>query len=394
MRMLLLLHLLASPAAFAAPVWPSTGASVIGPGGASELEADGAGFVVGRPTEMNGTGMLALVQPDGAPSSLIPTQTEPGAEFGFRVAVIGDLMAVTEARRGLLFPESGAAIKIYERTGGIWSMSFFTLSPHQPSTGAQYGHGLAVEQDRVFVGAPGFLTQRGVVYVYERTAAGTWPLDPTGSVFAFDGTSHDAFGTAADAEGDWLAISAPLMERDPATESQGAVYMFRQIDGVYVQQQRLMAPSPQSDAQFGSAIDLDGGSLVVGAVTEDDPATGQDAGAVYVYDLVGSQWELQQRLSAGDGAPGDLFGHGVAKNGETLVAAASLDDNEFGVNMGTAYVFEHIGGSWQETGRIAPAKPPVTISQTAIARLDYVAPDVLVRYYPTTERIFVGSFEN
>lgn len=397
MRLVVLLALILCPASLrAASNWPSTGFTVIGPSGASELESDGAGFVVGRPGEMNGMGLLTLIDPVGAgPLNLIPAQTGPGAEFGYRVAVSGDLMAVTEARRTMQPPvTTGGVVKFYERAGGVWSMSYLTGSPYEPLAEHEFGRSLAVSGGRVFVGAPGYLLQRGVVWVFEKSGAGTWPALPSGSVFAFDGASFDSFGSSVAADGDWLAVGAPLMEREPGAESEGAVYVFLRTEGAFVQVQRMMAPVPQNFSTFGASVDMGGGWMVVGAPGEDDPAAGFDTGAAYVFELVGDRWEFRQRLAAADPAEGDSFGSQFAIRGDTLVAVATNDDNEFGVNAGTAYVFEREAGAWTETGRIAPAKPPVAINLTTIARLDYVAPDVLVRYYPTTDGIFSGGFED
>lgn len=396
MRSLVLL--LVIPMAFApleaGSYWTSTGFTVIGPSSANELEADGASFVIGRPSEMNATGILTFAAPGASPTTLQPEQAGQGAQFGHRIAVSGDLMVVTEARRNTQFPAASGFVNFYERTAGPWLRTYATGSPYEPSMEHEFGDALAVAEDRVFIGAPGYLTQRGVVWVYERTGAGTWPLYPTGSVFAFDGASFDDFGSAIAAEGDWLAVGAPLMERDASAEGEGAVYLYRRIDGVYVQIQRLMAPNPQNGAGFGHSIDIGDGTLVVGASSEDDPLAGIDAGAAYVFSLVAGRWELQQRLVAGDGAASDSFGDGVAIRGGTIVVIATFDDNEFGVNAGAAHVFERSGDEWRETGLVAPAKPPVAISETAIARLDYLAPDVLVRYYPTSERIRASGFED
>ncbi len=120
---------------------------------------------------------------------------------------------------------------------------------------------------------------------------------------------------------------------------------------------------------FGTNIDLDGDTLVVGARFEDSAATGVngnqvdnsalDSGAAYVFTRSGGVWSQQAYLKASNTEAGDEFGSWVAVDGDTLVVGARFEDSAAtGVNgnqvdnsaldSGAAYVFTRSGGVWSQ----------------------------------------------
>ena len=68
-----------------------------------------------------------------------------------------------------------------------------------------------------------------------------------------------------------------------------------------------------------------------------------DQGAAYVFVRSGTIWNLQQKLTASDGAAGDRFGYSVAISGETVVVGAHRDDIGANIDQGSAYVFVRSG---------------------------------------------------
>lgn len=390
MRFLPLVLLLVSFAVKASPLWPVVGSTTLwNADPTTSLVATADGFAVGRPNTML-TGIVSILDP-AQPSpvfDLQPAQIGQGAEFGYRVAASGGLMAVTEARRATQFPSSSGIVRTYEQTGGIWMQTGFLQPPAQPTMDLKYGEALAITPDHLFVAAPGFFVERGLVYVYARLAGGVpgWELE--GSVVAYDGESFDRFGSSVAADGEWLVVGAPESER--VNESEGAVYLFRQTNGIYVQVQQLSAPDPQSYAGFGSAIAIHGGKLVVGAAGEDDPIVGADAGAVYFYSLVTGQWMLDGRKVASDSSPSDSFGTSVSILGETACVRSAA----------AAYVFERIGSEFTETGKLAPVINTVAgscaIGSSVIATVifNFSTLRMNVRYYPESERMLASGFED
>ncbi|MGA2322851.1 MAG: hypothetical protein ABSG22_03285 [Sedimentisphaerales bacterium] len=120
---------------------------------------------------------------------------------------------------------------------------------------------------------------------------------------------------------------------------------------------KLFPSDANAGDSFGASVAIDGNIAVVGAYLDD--SNGSDCGAVYVYELSGSQWIERQKLAALDGSPGDQFGRSVAIDGNTIVVGSYYgDSNE--PNTGSTYVFSRLGGAWtQQQKLIAPDAAPI-----------------------------------
>jgi hypothetical protein len=77
---------------------------------------------------------------------------------------------------------------------------------------------------------------------------------------------------------------------------------------------------------------------VVGAYL-DDIDDFNNRGSAYVFVRIGSSWTQQQKLTAGDGEAGDLFGTSVGISKDAVIAGASSVDIGSNRNQGSAYAF-------------------------------------------------------
>ena len=133
------------------------------------------------------------------------------------------------------------------------------------------------------------------------------------------------------------------------------------------QQAYVKASNTDTNDQFGIAVAVWGGTMVVGAYSEASNATGVDgvqgdnsaarAGAVYIFVRSGSNWVQQAYLKASNAEAEDLFGSSVAIYGDSVVVGAPWEgSNATGVNgnqnnnnafrSGAAYVFVRVGTNW------------------------------------------------
>ncbi len=117
----------------------------------------------------------------------------------------------------------------------------------------------------------------------------------------------------------------------------------------YCEPVKLLGSDANAGDRFGVSVAIDGSIAVIGAYQND--SNGPDSGAAYVYELSGSQWVQQQKLSASDGCPGDQFGRAVAVEGNTIVIGSYLDDNN-DPNTGSAYVFTCASGVWSQQQKL------------------------------------------
>ena len=225
-------------------------------------------------------------------------------------------------------------------------------------------------------------------------ATATYPLtiDPSFTQQAYLKASNmeggDRFGVAVAVSGDLLAVGAQY-EKSNATGingdqsnnftggGAGAVYVFVRNGINWTQEAYIKAAAVGSNDAFGTALAIEGQTLVVGMALEDSNATGingdptdnseADAGAAYVFVRNGTTWTQQAYLKASN--LGGRFGTSVSISGETIVVGASREkSNATGVNgddtdislhwAGAAYVFVRTGGLmgvWSQQAYLKPS---------------------------------------
>jgi hypothetical protein len=162
-------------------------------------------------------------------------------------------------------------------------------------------------------------------------------------------------------------------QADNTAADAGAVYVFTRIGGNWSQQAYVKASNTEAGDLFGESVALsgDGNTLAVGARLEDSSATdinGLDtdnsflnAGAVYVFTRIGSDWSQQAYVKASNTGAGDLFGESVALSGDGNTLAVGAEGEASNANVidgdqadnsatlaGAAYVFTRSGGSWTQ----------------------------------------------
>jgi len=150
-----------------------------------------------------------------------------------------------------------------------------TLSADQ-----QFSDDMAMSADWLAVGVEGDDNANGVdagaVYLY-RNNAGTWT--PHSKLTALYGRAGDHFGQGVAIEGNRLFVGAPTFDGFPSsTSNAGATYVFEFNGSAWAQTLERMAPTPSADAFFGNRMDLMGDVLAVSATGEN-----ANTGAVYAY---------------------------------------------------------------------------------------------------------------
>ncbi|NNC92174.1 MAG: hypothetical protein HKN80_06745 [Acidimicrobiia bacterium] len=206
-----------------------------------------------------------------------------------------------------------------------------------------FGRAVALDDPTLVTGAPSddtLLANAGAVWIHTRNGDGTWSL--TVKLNASDAAGGDQFGSAVAVEGDTMVAGAPF-----AAEGEGAVYVFnRSPGGLWSQSARLEPTGNPGVVNFGSSVDLAGNTVVIGA-----PAGG--TGAVYVFNADGEGvWAETTVLTPTDAQAGDLAGTDVALSGDTILVGASLQDAA-GASSGSAYAFVRGGdGTWSQQAKL------------------------------------------
>lgn len=269
--------------------------------------------------------------------------------FGYSVAVDGDTIVIgahNDDDGGL---NSGAAY-VFTHDGLGWSQQA-KLTAADAEAHDWFGYSVSVDGATIIIGAhndddKGF--NSGAAYIFAEQG-GAWTEQS--KITAADGERGDWFGYSVAIDGDTIAIGAHR-DDDRAVDS-GAVYVFTADAGGWAEQAKLAAGDGAARDWFGHSVAIDGDTLVVGA--HQDDVSGFNSGSVYVFSRDGLGWGPQAKLAADDGAARDWFGYSVAVDGDTIVIGAVQDDDG-GFNAGSAYVYSLDGAAWTQQAKLTPGE--------------------------------------
>ena len=88
---------------------------------------------------------------------------------------------------------------------------------------------------------------------------------------------------------------------------------------------KLTAGDGAASDEFGHSVSIDGDTVVIGARYDDDKGSNSGSAYVFTRDMpsdLASGWTQVAKLTAGDGAAGDEFGWSVSIDGDTVVVGA------------------------------------------------------------------------
>ncbi|MFO0695322.1 MAG: hypothetical protein U0230_17295 [Polyangiales bacterium] len=263
--------------AFGASVAISSGTIAVGAPGRDGSGTDrGAIFVfTGGGTSYTQSAELTALPPgNGIDSS---------SEFlGRAVALQGTrLVAGLPGRNGIMNAPDRGGFVIYQQTGGTFQELAAVTGP---STNEGFGEAVAIDGDRIAVGAPGHLLGGSAVtsgsvrtYAYDGSQ---WVFDATLTLSG--GAVGDDFGASLALESDVLVVGAPGRANGAATTAGTAIPFLRSSAG-WTAQTALVPPAADvtSGDDYGRSVAIDAWTLAVGAPGSDVDATG--AGVAYVH---------------------------------------------------------------------------------------------------------------
>lgn len=278
----------------------------------------------------------------GATWSQQAVLTAPGASFTCAVALSGDTVVVGAARDDNFL---GSAY-VFVRSGVTWSLQA-KLTRSDPAANQYFGSAVAVAGDTVIVGASGDDDHgrfSGSAYVFARSGA-AWAQQA--KLTPADGVPSAYFGSAIDVAGDSVVLGAP--GDSSAGNWFGAAYVFARAGTSWSQQAKLVADDASPSDSFGWSVSISGDVALVGAPIDSD--TAYDAGSAYVFVRSRAVWSQQAKLVAADIAAGDRFGKSVGVSGDVAVVGSPGDD-DLGPDSGSAYLFGRSGTTWPQQAKL------------------------------------------
>jgi hypothetical protein len=242
-----------------------------------------------------------------------------------------------------------------------WEEITKTVPVETDAAGYNYGYSVSIDGDYAIVGAYGYNSSQGMVYVLYNNGT-DW--ESIAQLTASDGETSDWFGRAVSMNGNTIVVGA--YGDDDNGSNSGSAYVFTKPDGGWVdmtQTAKLLPSDGADDDRFGLRVSINDNTIVIGAYNDDD--NGTDSGSAYVFTKPSEGWvDMTQtaKLIASDGAEDDGFGISVGVSDSNIVIGA-FQNNEKANNSGAAYVFTKPNGGWIDTIQ--------TAKLTASDALDY-----------------------
>lgn len=258
--------------------------------------------------------------------------------FGQSVAIDEDkLMVGAPGVDGVGGADYGAAYA-YQWNGLNWSDEQ-KLAHDTLNESSQFGSAVAMSGDFAVVGAPGTDADgvdvgRAYAFVWNTPVAGDWSPHSVLSAFTSVG-GYLGYSVALD--GDTAVLGAPSATI-VGRHGQGKAAVFVRSGDMWNGPVMLTATDGDTDDNFGASVAVDGDRVAIGAWQMDTPAW-LDAGAVYLYSRAGTAWDLSTRLLHPDASHNDRLGASVAISGDTILAGTMSGNTVNGTDAGSAYAF-------------------------------------------------------
>jgi LPXTG-site transpeptidase (sortase) family protein len=221
-------------------------------------------------------------------AKLIASDARPGAYFGGAVALSGNRIVVgaTEANpAGLRGP--GAAY-VFKGRGNSWQQEA-RLSAEEGRRGDFFGHSVAISGGTIAVGAifsdpeinASRVTNAGAAYIFS-SERGRWEQET--KLVPERATPFGQFGQSLAIEANRLVVGAN-QEPQSGTSSAGAGYLFVKTGKEWVQHTRFFADPIFENDSFGKSVGISGEYVIVGASGR-DPRSLRNAGEAFIYRLI------------------------------------------------------------------------------------------------------------
>lgn len=240
------------------------------------------------------------------------------------------------------------AVVFFEQTDSYWNWGSPKMNAHVVQAYENFGWSVAVSGDYAIVGIPNrdsIMTKDvGAAEIYKRTN-GQWNYYATVMADAADQIQGEFFGLAVAIDGNYAAVGT--WGDDGKGQDAGAVYLFDLTTATLIQ--KITASDAGKDNMFGSSVAINGTTLIVGAIGKTVGGFNY-AGEVYVYQI-GAPIKEVKILKASDPADHAWFGSSVALSKDYAIIGAPMKS---GLSMkGDAYVFDT--KTWTEVKRLGPA---------------------------------------
>ncbi len=301
--------------------------------------------------------------------------------FAASTAIDGSHMMLGSYGDDVLVEQSGS-VYTYFLSNDEWVAGTKILA-NDAAPFQSFGYSIDIDADRAIIGAPAFdvdVNDPGAAYIFEFNGS-NWEYEA--KITASDGLDDDYFGGSVSVYGDYVLVGGT--GSDTFGDRSGAAYVFKKDKGVWIEVKRLVFPNAQEDdyigldlainddwavigqsdavhffaaasdwehvqsitgfGRFGSALDLDGETVLVGSYLNTNVGGGRGSASIYQFD--GVSWQQEQFFYPKLGGF-DFFGTDVSISGNNLMVGSSWAGVSGAYYSGAAYWYINDGNSWVE----------------------------------------------
>lgn len=236
--------------------------------------------------------------------------------IGISSAVSGGWAIVASPQKDVGDKKSVGGVTFYQLTDGQWKI-FQHVLPGDASELGNFGTSVAIDGTTAVISSIGDHQGKlfsGAVYVYNYDyLLQSWTQ--TAKLKASDLGMGKRYGQSVDILGDMIVIGS--YNADGSETKSGAGYIYKRIDNVWTEYQKLFANTGRSNDYFGHHVKiLNENYIAVGAYNMDGAE--ERSGAVFVFKQMDGNWTEQAKLFDPQGASSDLFGYSLTYLPELL----------------------------------------------------------------------------
>ena len=293
---------------------------------------------------------------------LLPSNPNGGDRFGFAVSISGSTVIVGAYADGSPPSGGSAYIfeKDFGGTDN-WGEVKKLVASDAIVNNNRFGFSVDISGSLAIVGddkntANG--VSSGAAYIFEKDFGGTDNWGEVKKLLAVDGQVHDNFGRSVGIDGSFAVVGAHV--EDENGMDTGSAYIFEEDNGGvnnWGQLKKVFASdTPEPNDFFGHSVSINNNLIAVGTFRSND--IGASTGSVYIFekDFGGSNnWGEVKKVVANDGGVNDFFGFSVSLTSTNLVVGA-FQNSSSGSNSGAAYIFEKDFGGTDNWGQIKKLK--------------------------------------
>ena len=271
-------------------------------------------------------------------NKLVGSDGNANDQFGSSVSINQDNLIIgvvsDDSNNGM---DAGSAY-IFNRIGTDWSQKTI-IFPSDGSVNDNFGISVSIDGNYAIIGASGDDSNRGSAYVFRWTGI-VWSQQA--KIIASDREPDDLFGHSVSIKGDFAIIGSFCDDNENGIDA-GSAYIFKRSGTTWTQQTKITASDGEDNDHFGISTSIDEKYIIIGAAGENN-----NTGAAYIFENTGTSWTQQTKITASDGEDNDHFGISTSIDEKYVIVGASSDNNE----AGSAYIFRLIDSSWQQEDKL------------------------------------------